>query len=93
MKKYIILFGIIFLIITTSIVKSSTRQLEKKNFIMEEEVKILEEKYNFLHLENDYLTTPERLLGLIEFLTVITFTNFEDSLTRLSSELLKFKIN
>ena len=66
MKKYIILFGIIFLIITTSIVKSSTRQLEKKIFIMEEEVKILEEKYNFLLLENNYLTTPERLIGLKE---------------------------
>ena len=46
MKKYIILFGIIFLIITTSIVKSSTRQLEKNIFILEEEVKILEEKYD-----------------------------------------------
>ena len=33
---------------------------------MEEEVKILEEKYNFLLLENDYLTTPERLIGLKE---------------------------
>ena len=66
MKKYIILFGIIFLIITTSIVKSSTRQLEKNIFILEEEVKILEEKYNFLLLENDYLTTPERLIGLKE---------------------------
>ena len=66
MKKYIILFGIIFLIITTSIVKSSTRQLEKKIFIMKEEVKILEEKYDFLLLENDYLTTPERLIGLKE---------------------------
>ena len=66
MKKYIILFGIVFLIVTTSIVKSSTRQLEKKIFIMEEEVKILEEKYNFLLLENDYLTTPERLIGLKE---------------------------
>ena len=66
MKKYIILFGIIFLIITTSIIKSSTRQLEKKIFILEEEVKILEEKYDFLLLENDYLTTPERLIGLKE---------------------------
>ena len=66
MKKYIILSGIIFLIITTSIVKSSTRQLEKKIFIMKEEVKILEEKYNFLLLENNYLTTPERLIGLKE---------------------------
>ena len=66
MKKYIILFGIIFLIITTSIVKSSTRQLEKNIFILEEEVKILQEKFDFLLLENDYLTTPERLIGLKE---------------------------
>ena len=66
MKKYIILFGIILLIITTSIVKSSTRQLEKKIFLLKEEVKILEEKYDFLLLESDYLTTPERLIRLKE---------------------------
>ena len=66
MKKYIIFFCIVCLIITTSIVKSSTRQLEKKIFILKEEVKILEEKYDFLLLESDYLTTPERLIGLKE---------------------------
>ena len=66
MKKYIIFFSILSLIITTSIVKSSTRQLEKNIFTLEEEVKILEEKFNFLILENDYLTTPERLIGLKE---------------------------
>ena len=66
MKKYVIFFGIIFLIITTSIVKSSTRQLEKNIFILEEEVKILEEKFDFLLLESDYLTTPERLIGVKE---------------------------
>ena len=66
MKKYIIFFSIVSLIITTSIVKSSTRQLEKNIFTLEEEVKILEEKFNFLILENDYLTTPERLFGLKE---------------------------
>ena len=66
MKKYIIFFGIIFLIVATSIVKSSTRQLEKKIFILEEEVKILEEKFDFVLLESDYLTTPERLIGLKE---------------------------
>ena len=66
MKKYIIFFSIVSLIITTSIVKSSTRQLEKNIFTLEEEVKILEEKYDFLLLENDYLTTPERLIGLKE---------------------------
>ena len=66
MKKYIIFFSIVSLIVTTSIVKSSTRQLEKNIFILEEEVKILEDKFNFLFLENDYLTTPERLIGLKE---------------------------
>ena len=66
MKKYIIFFSIVSLIVTTSIVKSSTRQLEKNIFILDEEVKILEEKFNFLLLENDYLTTPERLIGLKE---------------------------
>ena len=66
MKKYIIFFGIIFLIVATSIVKSSTRQLEKNIFILEEEVKILEEKFDFLLLESNYLTTPERLIGLKE---------------------------
>ena len=66
MKKYIIFFSIVSLIVTTSIVKSSTRQLEKNIFILEEEVKILEEKFDFLLLESNYLTTPERLIGLKE---------------------------
>ena len=66
MKKYIIFICIVCLIVTTSIVKSSTRQLEKNIFILEEEVEILENKFNFLLLENDYLTTPERLIGLKE---------------------------
>ena len=66
MKKYVIFFCVVCLIITTSIVKSSTRQLEKNIFILEEEVKILEEKFDFLLLEKDYLTTPERLIGLKE---------------------------
>ena len=66
MKKYIIFFCIVCLIITPSIVKSSTRQLEKNIFVLEEEVKILEEKFDFLLLESNYLTTPERLIGLKE---------------------------
>ena len=42
------------------------KAIRKNIFILEEEVKILEEKYDFLLLENDYLTTPERLIGLKE---------------------------
>ena len=87
MKKYIIFFCIVSLIITTSIVKSSTRQLEKNVFILEEEVKILEEKLNFLHLEKDYLSNPERLIGLKDKL-------FEDKYFPLNpKDIKKFKIN
>ena len=75
MKKYIIFFSIVSLVITTSIVKSSTRQLEKNIFIIEEEVKILEEKYDFLLLESDYLTTPERLIGLKEKIFMATINS------------------
>jgi len=39
--------------------------ISKINFT-NEEIKILEEKFNFLILENDYLTTPERLVRLKE---------------------------
>ena len=66
MKKYIIFSCVVCLIIATSIVKSSTRQLEKNVFILDDEVKILEEKLNYLLLENDYLSNPERLIGLKE---------------------------
>ena len=87
MKKYIIFFSIVFLVVITSIVKSSTRQLEKNVFILGEEVKILEEKLNFLLLENDYLSNPERLIGLKEKL-------FEDKFFPLNPKnIKKFELN
>ena len=44
MKNYIIILLIIILIISTSLVKTSTRDLEAKIFTNEEEIKILSDK-------------------------------------------------
>ena len=55
---------IIFLITLTSLVKSSTRQLEAKIFNTEEQIKILKDKKELILLENNFLSSPERLFEL-----------------------------
>ena len=46
MKKYLIFFLITFLIITTALIKNSTRELETKIFNSKERIKILTNKRN-----------------------------------------------
>ena len=61
MKKYILVFTIFFLVVTTSIVKNSTRELENKIFNSNEKIKILINKKEIIKLQNDYLRSPQRL--------------------------------
>ena len=61
MNKYILVFVITFLVITTSIVKNSTRELENKIFNSNEKIKILINKKEIIKLQNDYLRSPQRL--------------------------------
>ena len=60
----IIIIFILILIVLTSIVKTSTRDLETKIFMSEEEVKLLSNKREFILLENNYLTSPDRMFEL-----------------------------
>ena len=64
MKKYLIFFSIIFLIIFTSIIKNSTREFETKIFNSKERIKILINKKEMILLQNNYLTSPQRLFEL-----------------------------
>ena len=64
MKFFLITLLVIFLIISTSLVKSSTRQLEAKIFNTEEQIKILKDKKELILLENNFLSSPERLFEL-----------------------------
>jgi len=64
MKIFLITLLVIFLIISTSLVKSSTRKLEAKIFNTEEQIKILKDKKELILLENNFLSSPERLFEL-----------------------------
>ena len=64
MKRYSIFFLITFLIITTSVVKNSTRELETKIFNSKERIKILTNKRDMVLLQNNYLSSPQRLFEL-----------------------------
>ena len=64
MKNYILISFIIVLITCTSIIKTSTRELEAKIFISEEKIKTLSNKKELLLLENNFLSSPQRLFDL-----------------------------
>ena len=64
MKKYLIILSITILIIFTSIIKNSTRELETKIFNSKERIKILTNKKEMILLQNNYLTSPQRLFEL-----------------------------
>ena len=52
------------MIITTSIIKNSTRELETKIFNSKEKIKILTNKRDMVLLQNNYLSSPQRLFEL-----------------------------
>ena len=54
----------VILIILTSLVKTSTRNLEAKIFANKEEIKLLSDKKDLILLENNFLSSPERLFEL-----------------------------
>ena len=64
MKNFLIVTFVLILVILTSVVKTSTRNLEGKIFAIEEEVKLLSNKKELVLLENNYLSSPERLFEL-----------------------------
>ena len=61
MKNYLIILFLIILIILTSLVKTSTRDLEAKIFTNQEEIKMLSDEKDLILLEYIFLSSPERL--------------------------------
>ena len=62
MKKFWLLFIIFFLIISTSIIKNSTKKIEDETFFVEENLRVLNLNYNDVLLEHNYLSSSEKLL-------------------------------
>ena len=61
-KKTIIFIPIIILIISTTLIKNSTKQLDKKIFLIREDLRALEDIYELVLLDYNYLTSPSKLM-------------------------------
>jgi len=66
MKKSIIIFCLIFLITITAVIKTSSKKIEEKIFILNENLFLLKEKYNLVSFEHTYLSEPSRLIKIME---------------------------
>ena len=62
MKKSLIVFFIIFLILFTAWVKNSSKNLEDEIFIVQENLRELKKELGDTKLEFDYLSSAEKLL-------------------------------
>ena len=62
MKKLVLLLSIFFLLIFTTIVKNSTKEIEKKIYDTKETLRVLKNKYEMVLLDFNYLTSPKKLL-------------------------------
>ena len=66
MRKLIITFCLIFLITITAVIKTSSKKIEEKIFILNESLFLLKEKHNLVSLEHTYLSEPSRLIKIME---------------------------
>ena len=61
-KNLFIFIPIIILIISTTFIKNSTKRLDKKIFEAQEDIRALEEIYELVLLDYNYLTSPDKLM-------------------------------
>lgn len=82
MKNYLIILAITILIVFTSFIKTSTRELEAEIFNIKEKIELLSDKKDHILLQNNYLSSPQRLFEFKK-------TFFGDELTSLDFNQLK----
>tara|TARA_Y100000768_G_C23802140_1_gene597727 strand:- start:466 stop:771 length:306 start_codon:yes stop_codon:yes gene_type:complete len=62
MKKLSVIFLILFLILFTALVKNSTKRIDDMIFVLKINIKDLGKNFESIKLENDYLSSTEKLL-------------------------------
>ena len=75
MKKVLVVFLILFLISFTAIVKNSTKRIDDKILVKQENISGLNKEFGDIKLEHEYLSSAEKLL---EFQNLY----FEDELVK-----------
>jgi cell division protein FtsL len=61
-KKFALAVVIFFLILSTAIIKNTTKQIEDEIFTTKESIRVLNSEFENVSLEYDYLSSAERLL-------------------------------
>ena len=61
MKKFSVIFLIVFLILCTALIKNSTKKLDEEIFVKKENIRSLKNEYENIKLEYDYLSSTEKL--------------------------------
>ena len=64
MKKISVIFLILFLILSTAIIKNSTKRVDDMIFVTEENIRGFIKDLEIIKLEHDYLSSTEKLLEL-----------------------------
>ena len=62
MKKFFLVAIIFFLVLSTAIIKNTTKQIEDEIFTVKENIRVLNSEFENVSLEYDYLSSAERLL-------------------------------
>jgi len=62
MSKFFIILLILFLILSTAIVKNSTKRIDDEIFVLRESIRSLKKDFQNIKLEHDYLSSAEKLL-------------------------------
>ncbi len=62
MKKFLIFFIILPLILLTAFIKNSTKRIDDQIYMIKEDIRILKKDYEKNKLEYDYLSSAEKLL-------------------------------
>ena len=62
MKKFVLAAVIFFLVLSTAIIKNTTKQIEDEIFTAKENIRVLNSELENVSLEHDYLSSAERLL-------------------------------
>ena len=62
MKKFVLAAVIFFLVLSTDIIKKTTKQIEDEIFTAKENIRVLNSELENVSLEYDYLSSAERLL-------------------------------
>ena len=61
-KKILLFIPIIILIISTAFTKNSTKKLDKQIFEIQEDIRALNDIYEMVLLDYNYLTSPNKLM-------------------------------